>query len=150
MVREVAVVTSNGREQRVVIDTPFAIEVDGTEYTPAVAQEVEAEFDAQNEEITDQCGRSEFLQTGERPTRMKAALIVTDNDRQNSLNLNRVKTLRSQIASDIRVTSSVYSGTVELSNILLRQSDELVQIDVGSGLEPAYSVQLQLGEESTD
>jgi hypothetical protein len=146
MPSEISVVSSSGEESIIIVGTPFSISLDGVEYEPAVVKDLEVEFDAQNEEVSDQCGRTEFLQTGTRPARMKAQIIITDNNRRGNLSLDILKQLRDAIGSDIRVTSELYSGAVELSNILINQSSDIVQIDVGSGMQTAYGAQIQLGE----
>lgn len=132
--------------------TRFTAKIDGVTYSPAVVHNVEIENDGDTTSPQDQCGHTERRRTGENGWAIRVQGIVTGNeDRTGNLSL---QLLRDVIASmsELKIRSDVISGTYEVSNVVITQSNDLVSIqsDDTHGAEMAFQFQLQMGESQSE
>lgn len=145
--------TAEAESETRIVSSRFAIELDDTLYTPAVVEGFEIENNGDTSTVADQCGNTQRQRTTNEGWTIRVNGIVTGNDNRNG-NLS-MPLLRDTIADldTVTIVSDLLSGTFEVSNTLLSDSNEYHSIRTTDtdGDEQAFDFQLQLGESaSTD
>lgn len=153
------VIAGDGSSEEVEIFTAGCVLVvtdeDGqrTLYEAAITEDILLEEDGEESNVTDQCGRTESRRRGSNNFKFVVEGIVTNDFSQQrvergneilNLTVPNLKDLRN--APKLELRSDIHNGEVYVKNFSVRQTNDMVAIDRGSGPEPAFAFQLQLKE----
>lgn len=138
--------------EREIPTTEFQVKIDGTKYAPEIVTNLEIENDGEVSRTQDQCGHTVRNKTGSGGWLVRVQGIITGNDaRGGNLSLAMVRdVLNSMDTAEIR--SDIISGSYEVSNIVITQSNDLVSVNTQrtEGQEKAFEFQIQFGESESE
>lgn len=124
-----------------------------TRFSPAAVRNMEIENDGEVESISDMCGRTQSDRRSDENWEVIIDGIVTNDSYTteaeggrfvNNFTLQQLKRIKD--AAAIRLESELHSGPMELNNIVISDSAQLVSVNVGAGEQSAFEFNLQLKE----
>ena len=121
--------------------------------SPAAVRGIDLENDADVERVTDQCGRTEEARQTDKNWEVTLDCVITAESYRTeesgrlveNLTLRRAKQLK--FANSIELEGDIFegiSGSFEVDNVFISQSNDLVSVNVGGDDMTAYELQLQL------
>lgn len=127
--------------------------INGVNFQAAVILDMEMELDGDFSSISDQCGRTENRRRGDSGWTLTIDGIVTpeepntvlrSNETPANLSLARLKEIGSAAQLEVNSLLTGKDTLYEVKNIVIKQSNDLIDIDVGDGPQDAIQFQLQL------
>lgn len=130
-------------------ESEFAVELEeGEQIRPIVTEDVAYEMAPENESLTDQCGRTEKRNLGDKGWNITIEGIIIDANIDG--NMGPPELIEIVELGEVYIVTEYVQGTIVVDGGQFNRDEEISQFHMNGETYRAYQFQLQLGEQSND